>query len=95
MSIKGKQFTAGEAPSSVEDKEAWATAQTERWRIVAMDGDVPLIAEELAQRALNKMSSKARRAAGALVALEPAVRLEVLSAFAQDGEIVMPFTPVP
>jgi hypothetical protein len=73
---------------------AWATEQTERYRIVAKDGEIPIIAEEVDQRAINKLSAQARRVAGMLVRFDPQVRREVLAAFDADGKLVHPFEKV-
>lgn len=92
MSNINKEFTAADAPRMNRDKEAWARAQTERWKAVAFDGDQPIAAEELHQRALNKLSPKARRGAGLLYQMPQEVVAEVLAAFNADGSLKIPFT---
>ena len=95
MSLKGKTFTTADLSRGAQRKpnaQAVADALTERNRIVAHDGDRPLIAEELDARALAKLSSKARRIAGQMAMLPVAVRIEVLAAFQDDGTLVRPFT---
>lgn len=95
MSLKGKTFTAADAPSRIRsDKakaEAWAAEQTERYRVVAMDGERPVIADELQARALARLSPKARRAAGLMLRYPADVRREILAAFGADGELKLPF----
>lgn len=93
MSNINKQFRPSEAPRGTRNREAWAAAQTARWKAVAFDGDKPIAAEELEQRALNRLSPKARRIAGMLRQTDPAVVAEVLAAFGKVGTLKIPFKP--
>lgn len=100
MSLKGKEFTAADLPRNTklneEQKTAWAATQTERYAIVATDKDSgeTIIAEELDQRALNKLSAKARRAAGMMMRFDQDVRAEIIAAFETDGSLKYPFDMV-
>ncbi len=99
MTLKGKVFTADDLAPAKRQRmgeaavQAWAQANTDRYRIVARDPQTgeDIIAEELEQRALNRLSPRARRAAGALAAMDHALRREVLSAFDADGSVRNPF----
>ena len=104
MSNKGKIFTEADLSAGArarmgpEKVAAWCAEQTERNRIVAIDRaekDRPLIAEELNQRAINKLSSKARRAAGMMMNMGADDRVQVLGAFERDGKLKLPFEFVP
>lgn len=103
--LKGKEFTELDLPSRAtagpraltpEEIEAWCAKQTERYRVVAIDEENGrhIIAEELNQRVLNTLSTKARRQAGAILMLDAATRREILSAFDQDGNLKIPFKMV-
>lgn len=101
MSLKGHTFTGADIPKrfqtrwTPEKKAAYLQAQNERYMAVAMDGKTPIIAEELTQRILNKLSSKAKRLAGAMMNADPEVRKEILRAFdMRDGSLLNPFTTV-
>jgi hypothetical protein len=114
MSNKGKVFTIADLPQitrqrlkdgrvSEEEKrqlEGWIAAQTERNRIVAMDGDTPIIAEELVERALRKHSQMGADPSQLLIQLRnlvqltPAQRVWVLDSFDENGELVIPFETV-
>lgn len=91
MSWKGHVFSASDAPRSVRAKgaeavQAWCGAQTERYQIVATHpAKGPLIAEEVRQRALNDLSPKARRVAGAMLNMDMVTRQEILAAFDELG----------
>lgn len=93
MSWKGHTFEAKDAPRSMRNKSAdavrdWCAAQTERYKIVATHPvKGPLIAEELRQRALNDLSPKARRLAGAMLSMDAATRREILGLFDADGAL--------
>lgn len=106
MSHKGKVFTESDVPRRLqgrwtkEQKTAWIDEQNRRYKIIAIDenaeqeGDKPIIAEELDQRALNTLSPKARRIAGMLKELPLELRAEVLGSFNSKGELVYPFRMV-
>lgn len=100
MSMKGKVFTIDDLKKSLAAKmspaqiRAWCERETARYRIVAMDGNNPVIAEELDQRALNRLSPKARRIAGMIARLDAATAKEVVGAFDQNGRVRNPFTEV-
>jgi len=112
MSLKGKTFTVedmsaahlhsiqqeanGDAEAIAAAISAWATEQTERYRIVAVDEDTgtDIIAEELAQRVLNRLSPKGRRVAGMMMRLDPAFRTEILAAFSAEGILNVPFKTI-
>lgn len=101
MTLKGKVFKPEDAPRSIREGDAdrcraWCEAQTERNRIVAIEDGAPegkkeIIAEELDQRILNRLSPKAKRIAGAMMNANLDVRLEVLAAFGDAGELENPF----
>jgi hypothetical protein len=97
--LKGHVFVESDIPPALrrkmspEQRAAWVAAQTERYSIVAHDGDRPLVAGEIDQRALNRLSSKARRLAGAMLKLDRATRREILGAFDADGNLIRPFAP--
>jgi CTP:molybdopterin cytidylyltransferase MocA len=96
MSLKGKQFKPSDAPRGMTKERAkvWAEEQSERYRIVAMDGDTPVIAEELVERNLRKMSANARIAATEFLAWPLSVRREVLAALDEDAGLRNRLTPV-
>lgn len=105
VSHKGKTFSQEDLPRhlrvkwSEEKKDEWVKDQNQRYKIVALDTSAPqarqaIIAEELDQRILNKLSSKARRIAGAMMLADQAVRLEVLQAFDKRGNLINPFKVV-
>lgn len=103
MSNKGKVFTPDDLPDSARRKTddaaaiKWAEEQTARYRIVAIDetepdpARQPIIAEELDQRAINKLSAKARRVVGTMMHMAPETRLEIINAFDQAGALKHPF----
>lgn len=105
MSLKGKVFTVDDLPGPTQDRmrkgllsqqdqaniNQWLRSQTERFRIVAFDGDTPLIAEELSERIVRQMSPNARQIATELLRLSPGERLEVLQAFTADGDLISIF----
>jgi hypothetical protein len=73
----------------------YAQAHNERFRVVAYDGEVPVIAEELEARTLKRLSPKARRIATALLLSTPDVRAEALGAFEASGALRSVLEPVP
>lgn len=89
MSLKGKVFTEADAPRGMahDRKAAWAAEQTERYKIVAHDGAIPVVAEELTERNLRRLSANARIAATELLQLPLEVRREVLAAFDERGQL--------
>jgi len=98
MSLKGKTFTVEDLPFGARRKmtpgqiEKYCADQTERYAIIAMDGNVPLIAEELEQRALNKLTPRARRVCGMMIRLDEATRREIINNFSEDGGLKKPFS---
>lgn len=101
MMLKGKTFTEADLPRTCklgeEQRKAYLARQTEKYRIVAVDpaNDMPIIAEELDQRALNKLSPKARRVATMMLFhMDEDTRVEVLRAFKKDGSLNYPFDMV-
>ena len=103
MTLKGKVFTSADAPRSIRRNPAkcqeWCAEQTARYKVVAVDPLAPpgkreFIAEEISARALARLSSKARRVAGAMLRMSPEVRVEILAAFKPDGSLVIPFVKV-
>ncbi len=102
MSLKGKTFTVNDLPPAKRQRmgeeaaQRWADENTERYRIVARDPvtDAAIIAEELEQRGLNRLSSKARRIAGAMMLMDVATRREIIAAFDADGALKSPFRKV-
>lgn len=118
MSNKGKTFTHADLPRMTqlrirngqvgEDErkriDQWLTDQTERNRIVAMDGGTPVIAEELTERLVRAHATTGANGetdADILVALRnlmrltPEQRVFVLESFEVDGALVSPFDPPP
>lgn len=97
MSTKGKVFTSDMIPARTrqrmtrEQQVAWADKHTARNRIVAYDGERPLIAEELQARAVAKLSPRARRAVGLLLRMSDADRKEALRAWDAHGKLKLPF----
>lgn len=97
-SLKGKVFTPQDLRASTrsslteEQQQVRVDALTERYRIVATDGDEAICAEELIQRVLNKLSPKVKRIAGAMMLLTPEARLEVIQAFDAEGGLINPFS---
>lgn len=98
--MKGKTITAeevqqraarGRRSMSREDAQRFADKHNERYRIVAMDGETPIIREELNGRMLKRLSPKARRVAGSMLALSAEQRREVLACFGSDGSITYPW----
>lgn len=100
--MKGHLFKPSDIPERRREKmtneqiTAWCVEQTKRHAIVAVDPDEradrqAIIREELAQRALNKLSPKARRIAGTLYKNPVKLRAEVLAAFTETGELKNPF----
>jgi hypothetical protein len=97
-SLKGKKFTDEDLHARVRNtwpedrRRAYLAAQTDRYKVVATaDDGEPLIAEELNQVILNRLSPAARRIAGAMMLASSAVRIEVLRAFETDGNLKNPF----
>jgi N-dimethylarginine dimethylaminohydrolase len=94
--IKHKQLKAGEA----EAIKARLAALTERNKIVAkMDDGTPLIAEELAERAMRVHATTAEGIDGAVLSalrtlqtqLTPEQRSRVLGGFDDESRLVIPF----
>lgn len=108
MERKGVTFTADHISSgrrsrmSNEESKVWCEKETARYRIVARDEtalnpeDIPIIAEELNQRALNKIKDgEVRVIVGTMLQkLDPVRRAQVLASFDKDGNLVYPFTMV-
>lgn len=114
MSNKGKTFTYADLPRSTQQRlknkqvvgeelaqlDKWLHDQTERNRVVAMDGDRPLIAEELVERSLRKHSEMGADPSQLLIQLRnlmqlsAAQRVWVLDSFDEKGELIIPFEPV-
>jgi ABC-type ATPase with predicted acetyltransferase domain len=96
---KGKVFTAADLAHKTRLDEPsrvrLAAEMTERYKIIAMDGDMPIIAEELDERILRKLSGTARPIATMLLGLSVEARKEVLNAFdCDDGMLICPFDPI-
>ncbi|MBX3605363.1 MAG: hypothetical protein KF788_08830 [Piscinibacter sp.] len=97
MSNTGKVFQAAEAPRAMRGTpkaDAWAAAQTERYKVVATDGDRQIIQEELQELALRKLGAEVRIAATELLAKPPELRRRVLAAFDANGDLKIPFKRV-
>jgi hypothetical protein len=101
VSLIGKEFTPADLPRNTklktdEAKEAWAASQTARYKVVAVDPGTgrKYIAEDVQQGALNMLSDKARRVAGGMLFLDPAVRREILGVFDAAGALIIPFDRV-
>jgi hypothetical protein len=99
LRIKNKQV--GDAELKRLD-EALA-ARTERFKVVAMDGETPLIAEELPERCARhwasdedgQIDSPVLAQIRAMLTLTPEQRAKVLDAFDMEGELANPFNPPP
>lgn len=87
--LQRRRLTPEQIDAHITD---WCARETERYKIVATDGKTKIIAEELEQRVLNKMSPEARAIAGMMLRRPAAVRSEVLSAFDKDGSLKIPFS---
>lgn len=109
MMIKGKEpgegFSAADLPKRTRmnevQKQAWIDEKNARYAVVAVDEDTgdAIIAEELPQRILNRLSAKARRVVGQIMLISDeaersAVAREVIGAFNADGSLKNPFKPV-
>lgn len=114
MSLKGHVFTHEDLPRLTRQRlknkqqdpapiDAYLERQTERFKIVAMDDDVPIIAEELDERL---MRAAARNDAGEidgavlvqlrnLMQLSVEQRCQVLNAIDMDGHLANTFAPPP
>lgn len=118
MSNKGKMFTREDLPRLTQQRinnkqvseaelkrlDAWLAAQTERNRVVALDGDIPIIAEELEERAIRRHSGVGEDHGPDtdvlvqlrnLMRLTPEQRVYVLESFEMDGALINPFSPPP
>jgi len=116
MSNKGKTFTRADLPRMtqlrIKNKQVgeaelkaiddWLDAQTARNKIVAYDGETPLIAEELHERSMRlhatvngAIDPAVLALLRALDALSPLQRSYVLGAFDDQDNLVLPFTPKP
>lgn len=117
MSLKGHTFTHEDLPritqlriknkqvggDELERLDAWLTSQTERYKIVAMDDGVPIIAEELDERLMRAGSRDEQgEIDGAvlvqmrnLMQLSVEQRCQVLNAFDMDGHLANTFAPPP
>lgn len=74
--------------------DAEAKRLTEHYRIVAMDGDYPVIAEDLTERIVRRLGERGRPAALDLLKLDRDVRVAVLAAFdPQTGELINTLDP--
>lgn len=98
-SPKGHVFCEEDIPSHYtklrgDARKKWCDEQTERYKIVAFDGNTPICADEIDQRALNKLSVKAKRIAGMMMSFPEEIRREVLAAFDKDGKLAHPFKKV-
>jgi hypothetical protein len=112
MSNKGKTFTHKDLPRRTQQRiekkqvneaelkklDAWLAAQTARNAIVAYDGDTPLIAEEVNERAVRKHATLNGAIDPAVLSLLRSVsalpddqRYAVLAAFDKKGDLKHPF----
>lgn len=113
MSNKGKTFTREDLPRLTQQRiknkqvgeaelkqiDDWLAAQTERNKIVAYEGDTPLIAEEIAERAIREHAKDDSGAIDPTVlsllrsldALNDTQRRQVLGAFDETRALVLPF----
>ncbi len=104
MSWKGHTFTKENAPARIKARggpalEEWLNEQTARNAVVAVDpsastGKSLIIAEELQQRILNKLSEKGRRIGPLLLRMTKTDRVQLLAAFDTDGNLRNPFKKV-
>lgn len=99
--LVGKVFSAEELSESArkvmtdEERQAWADAMTERYKVVATDTETgrEMIAEEVLQRALNKYPPKIKRQIGGmLLNMTPEQIAQVCSAFDEQGNFKYPDT---
>lgn len=95
---KGKTFTAADLPRgcrwSEDRKAAWCAEMTVRNAVVAMDGDYPVIADELQERIVRRLSPQLISHARNLLQLSAAERAELLAAFDEKGELINCLDPV-
>jgi len=108
MDRKGHVFTEQDispgrrSRMTPEQIKEWCETETNRWKVVATDpspaspADAKIIAEELDQRAINKIKNrKVRVTVGTMMQqLSQAERAEVLKAFQADGKLAYPFKMV-
>lgn len=78
---------------------AYVEAHNKRHKVVALDENAPegrreIIAEELNQRIINRLTPNGRRVAGVLMRLPAAERAQIINAFSQDGSLKNPFREV-
>lgn len=115
MSNKGKVFSHADLPRVTQLRiknrqvgadelkriNAYLDGQTERNRVVAMDGETPIIAEELQERALRRHSEVAANPDPLLVQLRNLMTLSarqrawILDSFDEKGELLIPFDAPP
>lgn len=121
MSNKGKTFTHADLPKMTQLRlkngqvqqaekdrlDAWLASQTERYKIVAMHGEVPIIAEELDERLIREHATISNEEGiesidtavlvqlRNLMQLTPEQRVYVLESFEMDGNLVNGFDPPP
>lgn len=92
--LKGKQFTVSDLPKATKltgpQALQWCEQMTERFKIVALDGGKPVIAEELTERIVRRLSPNTRQMALMVLRLGPAQRLELFAAFDGAGELRNP-----
>ncbi len=74
---------------------AEAARLTEKFRVVAMDGDRPVIAEEMTERIVRRLGEVGRPAALDLLKLPADVRVAVLAAFdPKTGDLINTLDPI-
>jgi hypothetical protein len=94
-SLKGHAFTPADLPKSARTgRTAWSAAriamwceeQTERYRVLAYTtAGVPVIAEELNERAMREMHPDVRPLVNTLLQHPEAIRVQVARAFDDYG----------
>lgn len=102
MSLKGKVFTEADLPQNHKLRGARAgelkphlDAMTERYRIVAFDGDYPVIAEELVERIMRRVPEDVRPLVRSINMLPDYRRKRILEMFDADtGELKNMLTKV-
>jgi len=112
MTLKGRTFTHEDLPRMTQQRlknqqieaapvQAYLDRQTERYKIVALDGDTPIIAEELNERLMRRWAETAEGEIDSavlvqlrnLMTLTQDQRVQLLDAFDREGELINDFSP--
>lgn len=108
MDRKGHVFTEADISGgrrkrmSPDEIKQWCEQETDRYRVVAIDpnpdtpGDAKIIAEELTQKAINKIADTKVRVCVATMMqqLTAEQRAAVIASFRSNGNLLIPFKMV-